>query len=81
MSVPRTATEGEASAGEGLTLGDGKSRRPLIPQNVKADGTVGIDIGVVDAGGEVDLRGLERVVGRERDAQEEDTGRVWGVGL
>lgn len=64
-----------------LTLGNGKCRRPLIPQNVKADAAVGVDIGVVDAGGEVDLRGLERVVGREGDAQEEDTGGVWGVGL
>jgi hypothetical protein len=32
---------------------------------------------VVDAGGEVDLWGLERVVGREVDCEEEDATRVW----
>jgi hypothetical protein len=36
---------------------------------------------VVDAGGEVDLRGLERVVGREVNREEKDTARVWGVAL
>ena len=36
---------------------------------------------MVDAGGEVDLRGLERVVGREGDAQEEHAGGVGAVGL
>lgn len=36
---------------------------------------------MVDAGGEVDLRGLERVVGREVDGEEEDTARVWRITL
>lgn len=71
----------KASVCEGQTLRDGKCRRPLIPQNVKTDAAIGVDIGVVDAGSKVDLRGLERVVGRERDAQEEDTRRVGRVGL
>jgi hypothetical protein len=36
---------------------------------------------VVDAGREVDLGGLERVVGREVDAEEEDTTGVRRVTL
>jgi len=35
---------------------------------------------VVDAGSEVNLRGLERVIGRESNAQEEHSGRIWTVG-
>jgi len=58
---------------------DGEGRRPLIPQNVKTDAAIGIDIGVVDTSGKVDLWRLERVVGRECDAQEEHAGRVWAV--
>jgi hypothetical protein len=42
-------------------------RAPLVSQNVQADAAVGVDVWVVDAGGEVDLRGLEGVVGREVD--------------
>jgi hypothetical protein len=63
------------------TFRNGQRRRPLIPQNVKTDRTVGIDVRVVDASGEVDLGRLEGVVGGESDAQEEDTGRVWAVRL
>jgi hypothetical protein len=58
-------------------LGDGQSRAPLVSQNVQADATVGVDVGVVDAGREVDLRWLEGVVGREVDREEEDAARVW----
>jgi hypothetical protein len=39
----------------------------LVSQNVQADAAVGVDVGVIDAGGEVDLRGLKWVVGREMD--------------
>ena len=49
------------------TFADGQSRAPLVSQNVQADAAVGVDVGVVDAGGEVDFRGLEGVVGREVD--------------
>jgi hypothetical protein len=58
---------------------DGQSRAPLVSQNVQADATVRVDVGVVDAGSEVDLRRLERVVGREVNREEKDTARVWGV--
>jgi hypothetical protein len=50
-----------------LTLRDGQSGAPLVSQDIQADAAVRVDVGVVDAGGEVDFRGLERVVGREVD--------------
>jgi hypothetical protein len=53
----------------------------LISENVQTDTAVAVDVGVVDAGGEVDLGGLERVVCGEVDGEEEDTARVWGVTL
>ena len=59
------------------TLGDGERRAPLIPQDVQANGAVAVDVGVVDASGEVDLRGLEGVVCGEVDGEEEDTAGVW----
>ena len=36
---------------------------------------------MIDAGCEVDLRGLERVVGRKVDSKEEDTAGVWAITL
>ena len=54
---------------------------PLVSENVEADAAVGVDIGVIDAGGEVDLWGLEGVVGREMDSQEEDTASIRGLAL
>lgn len=64
-------------AGAKRTLADGERRAPLVSQNVQADAAVGVDIGVIDAGREVDLRGLEGVVGGEVDCEEEDATRVW----
>ena len=57
-------------------LGDGKGRRPLVLENIKADATVRVDVGVVDPGGELHLGRLEGVVGRERDVQEKQTAYV-----
>ena len=64
-----------------LTFRDGQSRAPLVSQNVQADASIAVDVGVVDAGGEVDLGRLEWVVCWEVDCEEEDTARVWGVTL
>ena len=64
-----------------LTFRDGQSRAPLVSENVQADAAVAVDVGVVDAGGEVDLGRLEGVVCGEMDGEEEDTARVWGVAL
>lgn len=63
------------------TFRDGERRRPLVSEDVETDAAVGVDVGVIDAGGEVNLWGLERVVGRESNAQEEHAGRVRTIGL
>jgi hypothetical protein len=53
--------------GSFLTFGNGQSRTPLVPKNIQADAAIAVDVGVVDASGEVDLRRFEGVVGREVD--------------
>lgn len=58
---------------------DGEGRAPLVPQNVQTDAAVRVDVGVIDAGGEVNLGRLEWVVGREVDGEEENASRVWRV--
>lgn len=63
------------------TLRDGQGRAPLVPQDIQTDTAVGVDVGVVDAGGEVNLGRLEWVVGREVNGEEEDASRVWRVTL
>lgn len=63
------------------TFRDGQRRAPLVTQNIQADATIGVDVRMVDAGSEVDLGRLERVVGREVNGQEEDTTGVWRVTL
>lgn len=63
------------------TFGDGERRAPLVSQDVEANAAVGVDVRVVDAGGEVDLRRLKGVVGREVNGEEEDTARVRRVTL
>ena len=49
------------------TFRDGKGGAPLVSQDIQTDAAIGVDVGVVNSGGEVDLRGLERVVGRKVD--------------
>ena len=58
------------------TLRDRQRWRPLIPQDVKADGAVRVDVRVVDLRCEADLGRLEGVVCREHDGEEENTARV-----
>ena len=63
-------------------LRDRERGRPLVLKDVQADGAVAVDVGVVNFGGESDLRGLEGVVGRELNVQEEHAlvvGRVLGA--
>ena len=57
-------------------LRDCQCRGPLILEDIKTDGTVGVDVGVVDTSLEGDLWGLEGVVGREVDVEEEDAASV-----
>lgn len=49
----------------------------MVSENVETDAAIGVDVWVVDAGGEVDLGGLEGVVCGEVDGKEEDTAGVW----
>ena len=60
-------------------LGDGKSWGPLLLEDIKADWSVGVDVWMIDPGGEVDLWWLEWVVSWEVDVQEEDTTSIWWV--
>jgi hypothetical protein len=48
----------------------------LVSENVQANRSVGIDVGVVDLGREADLGGLEGVIGGEGDRKEEDASGV-----
>jgi hypothetical protein len=48
-------------------LRDCQGGTPLITQDVETNAAVGVDVGVINTGGEVDLRGLEWVIGREMD--------------
>ena len=60
-------------------LGDGECWWPLLLQDVQTDWTIGVDVWMVDPGCEVDLCGLEWVIGREMDIQEIDTSRIWRI--
>ena len=62
-------------------LGDRQSWTPLVPEDIKTDTTVGIDVRVVNLGLERDLRRLEGIVRGEGNRQEEDATRVGRVAL
>ena len=51
----------------------------MFLQDIKADGSVGVDVRMIDPGGEVDLGWLEWVVGWEVDVQEVDSSSIWRV--
>lgn len=53
----------------------------MISQDIETDAPIGVDVRVIDAGGEVDLRWLEGIVRGEVDGQEEDTALEWRVAL
>lgn len=61
--------EQRADAEEDLRYGE--SRRPLLLQNVEADGSLIVHVRVVDLGLKGNLRRLERVVRREVDLHKE----------
>jgi hypothetical protein len=64
-----------------LTFRDGQCGRPLIPQDVQANGAIGVDVGVVDLGREADLGGLEGIIGWEAYREEENATGVGGIAL
>ena len=72
VSVSQQGADGEEH------LRDGERGRPLILQDVQANGTVRVDIGVVDSSCEVNLGRLEGVIGGEVDVEEVDTAGVGG---
>ena len=53
--------------GVSLTFGNCECWAPLIAKNIQTDTTVRVDVRVIDASGEIDLRWLERIVGGEMD--------------
>ena len=67
---------GQQGADGEQNLGDGECWRPLVLEDVQADGSVGVDVWVVDPGGEVDLGWLERIVSWEMNVQEVNTAGV-----
>ena len=62
-------------------FGDGEGRAPLVLEDVETDASVGVDVRVVDSGAEGDFRGLERIVDRELDGDEEGAAFVRRAGL
>ena len=58
-------------------LRNGESGRPLVLKDVKANGTVAVNISVVDFRSECNLGRLEWVIGREMNVEEEDAALVW----
>ena len=60
-------------------LGDGEGGRPLVFEDVEADGSIAVDVHVINFGRERDLGRLEGVVGWEMDVEEEHALMVWGV--
>ena len=61
---------GEVDRDDGY-LANCESRRPLGPQDVKADGSIGVDIWMIDSSGERHFGRLERIVSWEVNRQEE----------
>ena len=61
-------------------LADGESRGPLGPQDVQADGAVGVNVGVVNSSCEGHFGRLEGVVRGEVNGQEEYPALVGTVG-
>lgn len=49
------------------TFRDGQCRRPLVSKDVKTDGTICIDVGVVNLGGKADFGWFEWIVRGETD--------------
>ena len=61
-------------------LADGESGGPLGPQDVQADGAVGVNVGVINSSSEGHFGRLEGVVGGEVNGQEEHPALVGTVG-
>lgn len=71
---------GQQRADRQQHLGNGQRRRPVVLQNVQTDDALAVDVAVVDAGAERDLRRLERILGRKVNVQKEDAALVHRAG-
>ena len=60
-------------------LRDGQSGRPLVFEDVQADGSVCVDVRMVNFGREGNLRRLEGIVRREVDVEEEYAAGIWRI--
>ena len=70
VGIAQQGTDGEEN------LRDSECWRPLFLQDIKANGSIGVDIWVVDSCGEVDLGWFEWVVSWEVDVQEVNTSGI-----
>lgn len=57
-------------------IADGQGRRPVVLQNVQADGAMLIDIRVVNSGCELQLWGAERIIRGKLDSNGETALRI-----
>lgn len=64
-----------------LTFRYRQCRRPLVPQDIKTDGTICVDVGVIDLCREADLGRLEGIVDWEGNGEEKDTSGIRGFSL
>ena len=53
----------------------------MIPQDIQTNGTIGIDVGVVNLGRKTDLGRFKGVIGREGDGEEENAACIRRVTL
>lgn len=67
---------GEKRADTQKNLTDSQRWTPLVFQNIKANTSVGIDVAMINACREVDLRWLKWIVSWEVNIQEEDATRI-----
>jgi len=80
--VPRRAQHGSHKAAEvssrasARTFGDGQRRAPLPVEDVQADASIQVDVGMEHTREKVHLGRLEGVVGREPDVEKEDAAGV-----
>jgi len=60
-------------------LGNCQSGAPLVLEDVQTDTSIGIDVAVIDTGGEVHFGWLEGVICREVNVKKEYSARIGGI--
>ena len=73
ISIRKKRTDGQQN------LWNGQGWRPLLLENVKADGAIGVDVWMVDSCSKRDLRRLERVVSWKMNVHEVHASFIWRV--